>query len=89
MVHAWVSQKRLKRDISRLFTMFDLLNIYGDYCLMTRNRKRLFKQLNTILTPPPQQSFFYTNQVLLVILICHTPIVIRGYPCDFVAFLAI
>ena len=27
MVHAWVSQKRLKRDILRLFTMSDLLNI--------------------------------------------------------------
>jgi hypothetical protein len=27
--------------------------------------------------------------VLLVILICHTPIVIRGYPCGFVAFLTI
>jgi hypothetical protein len=27
MVHAWVAQKRLKRDILRLFTMSDLLNI--------------------------------------------------------------
>jgi hypothetical protein len=25
--------------------------------------------------------------VLLISLICHTPIVIRGYPCGFVAFL--
>jgi hypothetical protein len=37
-------------------------------------------------TNPPNKVFSYTNQVLLAILICHTPIVIRGYPCAFVAF---
>jgi hypothetical protein len=56
MVHAWVGKKRLKRDILRLFTMSLLENILGDYRLMTRNRKQLFKRLNTILTPPTKYS---------------------------------
>ena len=51
--------KTLKGYMLRVFTMSDLLNITGDYRVMTGNRKRLFKQLNAILTPPfppPQQS---------------------------------
>jgi hypothetical protein len=42
MVPAWVAQKRLKCDILRLFTMSLFENIYGNYRLMTPNRKRLF-----------------------------------------------
>ncbi len=56
MVHAWVAQKRLERDILRLFTMSLFENIYGNYRIMPRNRKRLFKGLNKILTPPTKNS---------------------------------
>ena len=42
MVHAWVAQTRLKHGILRLFTMSLFKNMYGNYRLMTHNRKRLF-----------------------------------------------
>jgi hypothetical protein len=56
MVHAWVAQKTRKRDILRVFTMSLFEIIQGDYRLMTRNRKRLFKRLKAILTPPTKYS---------------------------------
>ena len=56
MVHMWVAQKNLKRDVLRVFTMSHLLNIEGDYWLMTGNRKRLLKQLNVMLTLPRKYS---------------------------------
>ena len=48
--------KTCKGYILRVFLCPILLKIEGDYRLMTRNRKRLFKQLNTILTPPTKYS---------------------------------
>ncbi len=59
MVHAWMAKKTLKRDILRVFTMSDLLNIYGDYWLITRNRKQVFKQLYAILAPPTKNSVIH------------------------------
>ncbi len=48
--------KTCKGYILRVFLCPILLKIEGDYRLMTRNRKRLFKQLNAILTPPTKYS---------------------------------